>query len=167
MRNKRWGCKVNSFVEKYGLYVAWSVSLVATGGSLFFSEVLHWIPCELCWFQRIFMYPQVVLLGIAVLKNDKKIWPYSFVLSVMGLCFSIYHYLVQHVPALAPYTPCGTTGVPCETTYINNLFGFITIPFLAGLAFLLTGICMYFVGYSLRSDKSALVNHSDSSLATM
>jgi len=122
-----------TLLKPYGIYFAWVTSLVATGGSLFLSEVMHYIPCSLCWFQRIFMYPLVILLGIAGFRNDHGIRTYALPLSIIGGCISLYHYLQQKVPGLAEVLPC-TAGVPCNVDYLN-WFGFITIPFLALVAF--------------------------------
>ncbi|OLO40572.1 disulfide bond formation protein B [Alkalihalophilus pseudofirmus] len=114
------------------LFAAWSVSLVATLGSLYFSEVLGYIPCELCWYQRIFMYPIVLILGIAVVKKDLKQALYSAVFSGIGILIAFYHYLLQKVPGMSELDSCGL--IPCAGQYINWL-GFITIPFLALVGF--------------------------------
>ncbi|WP_173917005.1 disulfide oxidoreductase [Halobacillus sp. Marseille-Q1614] len=117
------------------LFVAWAAALTATAGSLFFSEVMGYVPCEMCWFQRIFMYPLVVIYGAAMLKKNTSIAYAGLFLSGMGGCISIYHYLVQKVPAFqSAGDACGV--VPCNAEYINYL-GFITIPFLAGTGFII------------------------------
>lgn len=134
---------MRSFSKLYGLYMAWAVSLVAVGGSLFFSEVLRYEPCKLCWFQRIFMYPLVILLGMACYKNDRRLIPYLLPLSIIGGMISLYHYSEQKIPGLAKLLPC-TVGVPCNEDYINWL-GFITIPFLALIAFILI-TCLLLLG---------------------
>ncbi|CAM2861176.1 disulfide oxidoreductase [Paenibacillus sediminis] len=126
---------IRSFMKQYGIYMAWLVSILAVSGSLYLSEVLRFMPCKLCWFQRIFMYPQVILLGIACYKNDRRIIPYILPLSVIGGLISLYHYSEQKIPLLAKVLPC-TMGIPCNKDYIN-WFGFITIPFLALVAFIL------------------------------
>lgn len=128
------GNRFIAFIKPYSLYLAWIVSLIATGGSLYLSEVMHYEPCRLCWFQRIFMYPEVILLGIASYKNDRKIIPYAVTLSAIGGCISIYHYAEQKIPALANALPC-KVGIPCNFDYLN-WFGFITIPLLALIAFI-------------------------------
>lgn len=120
-------------IRRYGLYLAWLVALVATGGSLYFSEVLMYLPCMLCWWQRILMYPQVLLLGIAAYVNDDRIVRYVLPLSVLGMATSGYHYLMQKFPAHMPLIQC-SGGVSCVVDYID-WFGFITIPFLAFTAF--------------------------------
>ncbi|OXM87242.1 disulfide oxidoreductase [Paenibacillus rigui] len=129
-------------LKRYGMYMAWVVSLVAVGGSLFFSEVLRFEPCKLCWFQRIFMYPQVILLGMACYKNDRRLIPYVLPLSIIGGLISAYHYAEQKIPGLAKLLPC-TVGVPCDQDYID-WFGFVTIPFLALIAFILITVCLSF-----------------------
>ncbi|BCG59414.1 disulfide oxidoreductase [Paenibacillus sp. URB8-2] len=131
----------SGFLSRYGLYLAWFVSLVATAGSLYLSEVLKYEPCKLCWFQRIFMYPQVLLLGIATYRNDKRIVPYVLPLSVIGGSISLYHYAEQKIPALGKVLPC-TIGVPCTKDYLN-FFGFITIPLLALTAFILIALMLW------------------------
>ncbi|MDF2681667.1 MAG: disulfide bond formation protein [Brevibacillus sp.] len=117
------------------MFASWGIALIATAGSLFFSEVLKYIPCDLCWYQRILMYPLVILLGVASAKKDYKMSLYTLILSVIGGLISLYHYLIQKVPALHELgNACGI--VPCNADYINWL-GFITIPFLALIAFAL------------------------------
>ncbi|MBA4494538.1 disulfide oxidoreductase [Paenactinomyces guangxiensis] len=127
--------------QQFGLYFAWVVSLLATGGSLYFSEVMGFIPCSLCWYQRILMYPLIILLGIASYRNDRAIIPYTLPLSIIGGGISLFHYLQQKVPGLASLAPC-KTGVPCSGMYINWL-GFITIPFLALVAFILISLFLW------------------------
>ncbi|MGO4543081.1 disulfide oxidoreductase [Paenibacillus sp. 2TAB19] len=130
--------------QPYLLYFAWMVSLIATLGSLYFSEVKGYIPCELCWYQRIFMYPLSILLGIAAYKGDRTIKKYVLPLSIIGGIISIYHYSIQKIPGFHEIKPC-TNGVPCNVDYIDWL-GFITIPFLAGTAFILIIAFLLFVG---------------------
>ena len=132
---------MKSFLEKYGLYLAWLVSLTATFGSLYFSEIREFVPCELCWIQRIFMYPLTILLGIAVFTDDRAVRKYVLPLTTIGGSVSLYHYLVQKVPGFAEIQPCAQ-AVPCSGQYINWL-GFITIPFLALTAFTLITILMW------------------------
>ncbi len=125
------------------LYVAWFVSLIATLGSLYFSEIRGYIPCDLCWFQRIFMYPLVVILGIGTFHSDLSVKKYVLPLSLIGSIISFFHYLEQKVPGFGGIKPC-VSGVPCSAEYIN-WFGFITIPFLALVAFTIINICMMFL----------------------
>lgn len=129
-----------SFIVNYGLYLAWVVALTATLGSLYFSEIREFVPCELCWIQRIFMYPLTIILGIAAFTNEISIRKYVLPLSLIGNGVSLYHYLVQKVPGFADVKPC-VQGVPCNIQYIN-WFGFVTIPFLALTAFTLINIIL-------------------------
>lgn len=122
------------------LYLAWVVSIVATLGSLYFSEIRGFIPCELCWYQRILMYPLALILGIATFQNDFSVKKYVLPMSIIGWFISLFHYLDQKVPGFAAIKPCAN-GVPCSAEYINWA-GFITIPFLALTAFTLIAILM-------------------------
>ncbi len=115
------------------LFTAWAASFTAMLGSLYFSEIAGYEPCELCWYQRIFMYPLAFLLGIAVARKETSAAVYSLVLSGIGGFISLYHYGIQKIGFLSDTAPaCGR--VPCTGMYIN-WFGFITIPFLALTAF--------------------------------
>ncbi|HLU21445.1 MAG TPA: disulfide oxidoreductase [Bacillaceae bacterium] len=125
------------------LFFAWAVSVIATLGSLYFSEILKYPPCEICWFIRILMYPLVIILGVAIVKKDYKAALYSVIFSGIGIPVAIYLYLIQKVPTFSDSVPaCGL--IPCSTEYINWL-GFITIPFLALTAFIIIFICSFII----------------------
>lgn len=116
------------------LLLIWSQALVAVLGSLFYSEIMGFVPCELCWIQRIFMYPLVLIYGVAMIKRDVSVALPGLIMSGIGMFISTYHYLLQKLPALQEVGgSCGP--VPCNLQYVNY-FGFITIPFLAGTAFI-------------------------------
>ncbi len=115
------------------LLLAWITSITAMGGSLFFSEQMGFIPCTLCWFQRVLMYPLTIILGIACYRSDRDVYQYVLPLSIIGMMVSAYHYALQKVPSLHEFSTC-TSGVPCSGQYINWLH-FITIPFLSLMAF--------------------------------
>lgn len=127
-------------LKENGLFMAWVVAITATLGSLYFSEVMEYIPCKLCWIQRIFMYPLAIILGIATVKKDYKITAYVLPLSVIGGLVALYHYLYEKTDWFkAASNFCGEN--PCDIEYIN-WFGFVTIPFLALVAFILiTVLC--------------------------
>ncbi|MDT9023379.1 disulfide oxidoreductase [Rossellomorea yichunensis] len=132
------------------LFLAWASSLIATMGSLYFSEIMKYEPCVLCWYQRILMYPMVILLGLAYVRKDFQAAFYSTILSGIGLLVSLYHYSIQKVSILTESAPaCGR--VPCTGEYIN-LFGFITIPFLALTGFLIIFIASVIVLKALKED---------------
>ena len=132
------------------LYWAWLVSIAATVGSLYFSEVRMFVPCALCWWQRILMYPLVIVLGVATFRQDLTAWRTALPLSLLGLGTATYHYLLQRVPGLAPPASCAS-GVPCNMQYID-WFGFVTIPFLAAVAFLIITIAMLRLAWTERSE---------------
>lgn len=117
------------------LLIIWGQAIIALLGSLFYSELIGYIPCDLCWIQRIFMYPLVVIYGIAAIKRDISIALPGLVLSGIGMFVSLYHYLVQKLPALQDVGE-SCSSVPCNLQYVNY-FGFVTISFLAGLAFII------------------------------
>jgi disulfide bond formation protein DsbB len=111
------------------------VASVATLGSLFFSEVMEFVPCSMCWYQRIFMYPLVLIFLANLLYPDEKVFKYSMLLVVTGLAFSIYHNLLMFGIIPESVVPC-RSGVPCSTEYIN-WFGFVTIPFLSLVSYVM------------------------------
>jgi disulfide bond formation protein DsbB len=115
------------------LYIAWGQALIATLGSLFFSEVMKLPPCILCWYQRIFMYPLVFILTVGIVLRERRIRWYVLPLSVAGLCVAIYHNLLYYGIIAESIVPC-TQGVSCTTRQIEWL-GFITIPLLSLVAF--------------------------------
>lgn len=137
-------------VRNKTIYFAWIVALTATLGSLYFSEIKGFIPCELCWYQRILMYPFSIILGIAAYYGETSIKKYVLPFSIIGVCVSLFHYLQQKVPGFAAIKPC-TSGVPCNVQYIN-WFGFITIPILALTAFILITAFMILTKSSNEND---------------
>jgi len=136
--------KSESFMMEQGLSLAWAVALTAMLGSLYFSEVMGFIPCDLCWYQRILMYPLVLLLGIAAIRKDGNIAVYALPMSVIGFLLSSYHYMLQKTDWLDGSGDKFCSIVPCNTVYINWM-GFITIPFLAGTAFLIITVLLILV----------------------
>lgn len=129
--------KILSFYGKNALLFAFTIALVSTLGSLYYSEIAHFTPCKLCWYQRILMYPQVILFGIAYAKKDKHIALYSIVLSILGAGIALYHYLLQ-IGTIGEILPCSTVGysVSCAEKFVMT-YGYITIPMMSLSAFLL------------------------------
>jgi disulfide bond formation protein DsbB len=126
------------------LFAAW----VATCGSLFFSEVLGWRPCVLCWYQRILMYPLAVLLAIGIIRRDRGLHIYVLPFSIAGMGVSLYHYLLIKTDWFTP--PACAVDIPCTVDYLN-WFGFINIPFLALTAFLIITCMMLTFAWLLPS----------------
>lgn len=117
-----------------GLWMAWAVALVATLGSLYFSEIAHFVPCRLCWFQRIAMYPLAAVLLVAALRRDTRAGLfYAAVFPVAGVLVAGYHLYIEANPA-AESAGC-KVGAPCSVKWIEE-FGYVTIPALAMTAFL-------------------------------
>jgi disulfide bond formation protein DsbB len=123
-------------------YLAWIIALIATVGSLFFSEVMELPPCVLCWYQRIALYPLVVVIGIGIVTRDSRMKSYALPLCLIGLAVSIYHNLIYYGVIPESITPC-TEGVPCNAVQIEWL-GFITIPLLGLGAFVSLALCLLF-----------------------
>ena len=131
------------FLQDHYLFLGFLVSLVATLGSLFYSDILGYNPCKLCWYQRIFMYPQVILFLVAIKskKNWSIVWN-SLVLSVIGGLIAGYHYLMQ--VGVVSEGGCDVVGYSAKCSeYFGLSYGFITIPFMSLVAFVL----LFFMAY--------------------
>ena len=123
------------------LWVAWVVALTATLGSLFFSEYADFVPCRLCWFQRIAMYPLAVVLFVGALRRDvRSAVQYAFVLPIVGAGVAIYHIYIEHHPG-AESAGCRIGGASCATKWIEK-FGYVTIPVLSLTAFAAIGVLL-------------------------
>lgn len=127
--------KLVRIFREHGDYLAWSVAVIATMGSLYFSEVKGYIPCNFCWYQRILMYPLVIILGIAAVRKDERQSVYVSSLAMIGWLIAAVHYLMQKT-SLFQTLESGCGIIPCAGEYIN-WYGFITIPFLSLVAFTL------------------------------
>lgn len=133
----------NKIISSTIIFLCFLVASVATLGSLFFSEIMDFIPCYMCWYQRIFMYPLVVLFLTALLYPDDKVVKYATPIVVVGLLFAIYHNLLMWGIIPESVVPC-RQGVPCSTEYFEY-FGFINIPFLSLSAYSLI-LVLLFIG---------------------
>ncbi|MBV8194420.1 MAG: disulfide bond formation protein B [Candidatus Dormibacteraeota bacterium] len=130
----RWTA-VRDAVTPFALPGAWLVAALATFGSLYLSEIAGLIPCQLCWFQRIAMYPLILVLGIATLRGELDIARRYFLwLPLVGACISIYHYQLERFPS-QPTLSCGLEA-PCSVPVVD-VWGFVSVPFMALAAFLL------------------------------
>ena len=132
--------RVRSLLQGHELWLTFVVAAVATGGSLFFSEVANFVPCELCWFQRICMYPLTLTLLVA-LARDRRAARYFLPLPLAGAGVAVYHLLVEnHVIEQTQSCQISAPG-GCATRWIEE-FGYVTIPTLALTAFLLAFILL-------------------------
>ncbi len=123
------------------LYLIWVTALIATAGSLFFSEVMELPPCVLCWYQRIAMYPLVAIVAVGIVTRDPRWKLYVLPLSLTGLAIAVYHNLLYYHIIPESITPC-TEGVSCTSVQLEWL-GFITIPLMSLTAFVLINIFVF------------------------
>ncbi len=126
--------RIGAMVAPNAMVLAAVVAGLAMAGSLFFSQVAHFEPCVLCWYQRIAMYPLVVILGFAAWRHARRAVAIARVFAVVGACLSTYHVALERLPGLDTGS-CGT-GPACTVIWFQ-IYGFVTIPFLALSAFLL------------------------------
>ncbi len=118
---------------RWALPLGLAVAAIATAGSLNYSEHIGYTPCEYCWYQRIAMYPLVVLFGVALVVKDEKVWRYTMPISLIGAGISIYHYQLQRWPDQG--SSCDAAA-PCTFQWVDE-FGFVSIPFMALCGFVL------------------------------
>jgi disulfide bond formation protein DsbB len=123
------------------IWLAWAVALVCTVGSLIYSEVIHFVPCRLCWFQRIAMYPLAVILLVGAIRREAVVKFYAIPLALIGLAISIWHNVIQFFPSLEggscdPLNPCSARNVA--------VFGFMDLPFMAGAGFIVIAVLLAF-----------------------
>ncbi len=123
-------------IESASFELALMVSATAMLSSLFYSQVMNLTPCELCWFQRIFIYPLFFIIAVALFRKDKSIFFYALPLNIIAIVFSVYQYLLQF------------TGIQsaCESTCAQKVleyFGFMTIPMMALTASVTVAILLY------------------------
>jgi disulfide bond formation protein DsbB len=127
------------YVTTWAPIAAMTVAWVAMLGSLYYSEIRSFVPCPLCWYQRILMYPLALITLIGVIRDDGNLPAYVLPFSFLGIAVSGYHYLIQ-LGVFGQSNVCAI-GIPCSLRYVN-IAGFITIPFQALLAFILITIFM-------------------------
>ena len=123
------------FFMRHGLYLAWVITLIATLSSLYYSEVLKWEPCKLCWYQRTSIFPLTIILGIAAFRMDRKIVDYVLPVVVIGALFSIYQIIERKLPISKKIPICGLNADCLPKQY--EFFGVFSIPFMSLLVFLL------------------------------
>lgn len=125
-------------IEPSALWLAWGVALVSTLGSLYLSEVAHLVPCKLCWYQRICMYPLVVLLGVAAWRQWLEVARATLPLVAIGAAISTYHYLLERFPSWESTASCDPS-TPCTVVWIWR-FHYLSIPAMALSGFVLIAV---------------------------
>lgn len=143
--------QIKKVVAPFSYYFVFIISLIATLGSLFFSEVAHYNPCVLCWYQRIFMYPQPLLLYMAFMRIEKTLTPYLILLNSVGAIIALYHYTIQRNPALS-LVPCKAGEVSCVFVPTFH-YGYISIPMMALTAFVMNLLLLTIFNENLRPRK--------------
>jgi disulfide bond formation protein DsbB len=132
-------------------YLAWVVALLATVGSLFFSEVMGLPPCVLCWYQRVAMYPLVLIIAVGIAARDGRMRAYALPLALAGLSVSVYHNLLYYGFIPETLTPC-SEGASCTERQIEWL-GFVTIPLMGLASFVAVAACLFFYRPETRTEK--------------
>jgi disulfide bond formation protein DsbB len=124
---------IRRFIVNYASYLIFLIVLLSMLTSLLLSGVLHWAPCILCWYQRILMFPLVVISVVGIIRKDRNLPVYILSLSLLGVATALYHSLLQVGIIPEQLTPC-QVGASCAVRHFAYL-GFITVPFLSLLSF--------------------------------
>ncbi|HEY4513971.1 MAG TPA: disulfide bond formation protein B [Candidatus Paceibacterota bacterium] len=135
---------VADFLRRRGLWIGLALTLGAMAASLYYSEILGILPCGLCWIQRIFLYPQVVLFVLAIWKKDSGIADYIIGLSILGALTGLYQHYIQMGGENVLPCPAVTTVADCAQRFMFE-FGYITFPFAVFVLFAFLIILMFFV----------------------
>ncbi len=138
-------------MRKYGLYLTWLVACVGTLGSLYYSVLKNLEPCHLCWYQRIFLFPLALLLGIATYEGNKQVVRYCIPLAIFGFLFAGYQIGIQEIPGWSEIDMCGA-GPSCSEK-VNIGLGAITLPMLSALNFLILICMMFYVWQQSKKDQ--------------
>jgi disulfide bond formation protein DsbB len=131
--SQSWAASVIDGFSPLARPLAAAIATTCMFGSLYFSEIVNYVPCRLCWYQRIMMYPLAVILIVAAIRRDSKIGWYAVPLATIGASISTYHWLLERFPKLDAGA-CDVT-IPCELVWFEK-FGFVTLPFMAFTGFL-------------------------------
>ncbi len=133
---------IGHFLNRWGLWIGFLLTLGGTVVSFFYSDVLGFIPCWHCWIQRVFFFPQVVLFAVALWKKERSIADYSIALSVLGVIDALYQHYIQM--GGTSVLPCPASGGDCAQRFIFE-FGYITFPLMAASLFAFLIVLMLFV----------------------
>lgn len=123
---------IRVFFKQYAFLISFLLALSGTALSLFYSDFIGFPACELCWIYRIFLYPQVILLGMSLYRRDRSILDYSIVLMILGVITNVYHVYIENggESSLPCASPTAVNQVSCATRYVYE-YGYITIPVMA------------------------------------
>lgn len=127
---------ITTWIHKYGLWLAFLVAFGAVASSFVYSDIIGYPPCTLCWYQRAFWIPSVILLGIAAIRKDRKIIPYVLGLVAIGALIAVDHIWLQS--GGSSLIPCAASGPSCDQRFVYE-FGFITIPVMSLTGFVFVG----------------------------
>lgn len=153
-KSKGLGTRLFLFFKEKAFDLHFLAVLTAMIGSLFFSEIAKFAPCILCWYQRIAMYPQVVISYVAILKNEQSTmkW-YLLPLNLVGLLVSLYHNFILWFPQYGAMLNCSTKGGPSCIEGYKFYFGYVTIPLMAFTVFLFNIIVLTMYMQSSQASK--------------
>lgn len=132
--------EVVDVVREASLWLAWVVAAAATAGSLYFSEVAHYVPCQLCWFQRICMYPMAGILFLAALRGDRSVRWYCLPLLIAGAILAAYHYVIEWKPAFGENL-C-SVGPSCTDLWFRRM-GFVTLALMSLIGFMSITVLLF------------------------
>lgn len=121
-------------VSRYVVQIGFFMSLFGMGMSLMYSQVLHFVPCELCWFQRIFLYPLVFIFGLAWYRKERSVFPYALLLAGIGGIIALYHHMLQIGFDLMKPCSDAPLAVDCAKPEFIE-FGFVTFPLMSAVLF--------------------------------
>jgi disulfide bond formation protein DsbB len=136
------GGSLGVLVSRFGVHISLALTFAASVLTLVYSEVFGFVPCGLCWLQRVFLYPQVLLLGMALWKKDVRVADYSIGLSILGALVALYQHYIQM--GGAEFINCPVAGADCAKRILFE-FGYITFPLMSFSAFALLIVIMLFV----------------------
>ncbi len=142
-----------TLLRHHALRATFAVALAASLGSMFYSDIMGYAPCVLCWWQRVFMYPQAVIAGVALWKQDRRALSYLSVLAALGAAIAGYHYLLEWGLIPAGLCPATGTGPSCAQRFVYE-FGYISIPLMSLTAFALLFLIAFIGQKEHRIDSS-------------
>lgn len=147
--------KYFEILRKNALWLAFLIAFSAVAGSQAFSGLADFQPCALCWWQRVFLYPQVIVLGLALWQRDHGVRKYAISLSLIGASIAAYQYLLTTLTPASALGICSATGPSCLTNYFTS-FGYITTPLMSFTSFVLIII----LSFIWKQDDRSIINNS-------